>query len=63
MAKHFALAITDDRFRFARRTGDRRGGGAGRAGRRAHQPAAETPDLGTVRADKSLAVVERRSAP
>ena len=61
MAKHFALTITDDSFRFTRRTREIAAEAAldGLYVVRTSLPAETLDDVGTVRAYKSLAVVER----
>ncbi len=61
MAKHFELAITDDRFSFARRTAAITAEAAldGFYVVRTSLPAERLDDVATVRAYKSLAVVER----
>jgi Transposase DDE domain len=61
MAKHFALTITDDSFRFARKTREIAAEAAldGLYVVRTSIPAEALDDVGTVRAYKSLAVVER----
>jgi hypothetical protein len=61
MAKHFALTITDDSFRFTRRTREIAAEAAldGLYVVRTSLPAEALDDVGTVRAYKSLAVVER----
>jgi hypothetical protein len=61
MAKHFALTITDDSFRFTRRTREIAAEAAldGLYVVRTSLPSETLDDVGTVRAYKSLAVVER----
>jgi hypothetical protein len=61
MAKHFELTITDDRFGFARKTREITAEAAldGLYVVRTSLPAATLDDVGTVRAYKSLALVER----
>ena len=61
MAKHFELTISDDRFSFARKTREITAEAAfdGLYVVRTSLPAATLDDVGTVRAYKSLALVER----
>jgi hypothetical protein len=61
MAKHFELTISDDRFGFARKTREITAEAAldGLYVVRTSLPAATLDDVGTVRAYKSLALVER----
>ena len=61
MAKHFELTISDDRFSFARKTREITAEAAldGFYVVRTSLPAATLDDVGTVRAYKSLALVER----